>query len=138
MHLRTSNATLLVEKLSVGFEARKPVSLNVEEIDLIVAVGTLGNLMTASFSDVETKARQRVTERSIQSAVGLESKGKVARRRDDDMPFSVNSLAEHWGVSGSMIRKLIRSGKLEHFSLSGQLIRISAKAVADFERRNAD
>lgn len=138
MNLRTSNAALLIEKLTAGFEVRKPVTLTVEEIDLIVSAGTLGNLMTASFRDVEAKARQRVTERSMQSAAGLDPTGKVARRRDDDMPFSVNSLAEHWGVSGSMIRKLIHSGKLEHFSLSGQLIRISAKAVAEFESRNSD
>jgi len=138
MHLQSSGAALLVEKLSAAFEERKPASLSVEEIDLIVASGALGGLMTAGLSDIEKRARHRVTERSMKAAAGLNARGGMERKRDADMPFSVNSLAEHWGISGSMVRKLIRSGQLEHFKLSGQLIRISAQAVADFERRNSN
>ena len=136
MNLQSSSAALLSEKLSAAFEERKAVSLSVEEIDLIVAIGTLRKLLAAGLSDIEAKARQRVTERSVKSTAGLKPRGGMERKRDGDMPFSVNSLAEHWGISGSMVRKLIRSGQLDHFKLSVQLIRISAQAVADFENRN--
>ena len=131
-----SNA--LIEKLGAAFEARKPPNLSIDDIDLIVAAGTLAALSTASFSDIETQARQRVTERSIGSAIDGKSKSNVTSRADPDMAFSVKSLVEHWGVSPSMIRKIIRAGELEHFNLSGQLIRIPAKAVVDFESRHAD
>ena len=50
-------------------------------------------------------------------------------------PFSVAQLAEHWGCSGAMIRKLIDQGKLGHFRI-GMLIRIPRFAVEEYERSN--
>ena len=50
-------------------------------------------------------------------------------------PFSVAKLAEHWGCSGAMIRKLIDQGKLGHFRI-GILIRIPRFAVEEFELLN--
>lgn len=48
-------------------------------------------------------------------------------------PFSVNSLAERWECSPSMIRKLIKQGKLQHFRI-GELMRISQETVEAYER----
>ncbi|AEG50773.1 hypothetical protein Sphch_3158 [Sphingobium chlorophenolicum L-1] len=50
-------------------------------------------------------------------------------------PFSVAKLAEHWGCSPSMIRKLINQGRLGHFRI-GILTRISRASVEEFERLN--
>ena len=127
-----TESTALIEKLSAAFEARKPLSLSIDDIDLIVAAGTLAALSRASFSDLETQAHKRVTERSIGSAIDRKSKSSVASRADPDMPFSVKSLAEHWGVADSTIRKILRSGELEHFYLGGTVDPYSGKGCGGF------
>ena len=47
-------------------------------------------------------------------------------------PYSVNQLADRWGCSPSMIRKLISSNRLQPFRI-GELIRISAAEVERYE-----
>jgi excisionase family DNA binding protein len=47
---------------------------------------------------------------------------------DDRRPFSVPQLAERWGCSQGLVRKLIRDGRLQCFR-PGALIRISAAEV---------
>lgn len=47
-------------------------------------------------------------------------------------PYSVRTLAERWQCSPSMIRKLIKQGKLGHFRI-GELIRIPRAAVEEYE-----
>ncbi len=46
--------------------------------------------------------------------------------------FSVATLAERWGCSGTKVRALILSGELASFRL-GKLYRIQAQALADYE-----
>ena len=53
-----------------------------------------------------------------------------ARTQQADMPFSVRSLAERWSCSEGMIRKMIKDGTLQCFTI-GTLIRIP---VAEVER----
>ncbi|QUM70831.1 helix-turn-helix domain-containing protein [Sphingopyxis granuli] len=50
----------------------------------------------------------------------------------DIRPYSVPQLAERWGCSDSMIRKLINLGELKCFRI-GALIRIAAAEVERFE-----
>ncbi len=52
----------------------------------------------------------------------------------DVRPYSVAQLADRWGCSDSMIRKLINQGQLKCFRL-GSLIRIAATEVAAYEAR---
>lgn len=52
-------------------------------------------------------------------------------------PFSVPQLAERWGCSQGLIRKLIRAGDLPCFR-PGNLIRISAAEVERYETRQQD
>src|SRR3546814_3889152 len=51
----------------------------------------------------------------------------------DIRPYSVPQLAERWGCSDSMIRKLINEGELQSFRI-GVLIRISAAEVEKIGR----
>lgn len=50
----------------------------------------------------------------------------------DVRPYSVAQLAERWGCSGNVVRKLINQGELRCFRI-GTLIRIPAAEVARFE-----
>ena len=50
----------------------------------------------------------------------------------DARPYSVPQLAERWGCSEGLVRKLIRSGDLQCFR-PGALIRISAAEVERYE-----
>jgi excisionase family DNA binding protein len=48
-------------------------------------------------------------------------------------PYSVASLAEHWGCSDDTVYALIRSGTLPHFKLGGRLYRIRQDDVERYE-----
>jgi len=50
----------------------------------------------------------------------------------DVRPYSIPQLADRWGCSDSMIRKLIKQGELTCFRI-GVLMRISAAEVQRFE-----
>ncbi len=56
--------------------------------------------------------------------------------QDDGRPYSVAQLAERWGCSGSVVRKLINQEELQFFRI-GTLIRISAAEVQRYERAAA-
>ena len=58
--------------------------------------------------------------------------GPTDPARESNRPFSVAQLARHWGVSESMIRKLIAEGKLPAFKI-GNLFRVSADEVRRYE-----
>lgn len=51
----------------------------------------------------------------------------------DVRPYSVAQLAERWGCSGNVVRKLINQGELQCFKI-GALIRISAAEVERYEK----
>lgn len=50
----------------------------------------------------------------------------------DVRPYSVAQLAERWGCSGNVVRKLINHGELRFFRI-GSLIRIPAAEVQRYE-----
>lgn len=50
----------------------------------------------------------------------------------DVRPYSVAQLAERWGCSGNVVRKLINQGQLQFFRI-GSLIRIPAAEVQRYE-----
>ena len=50
----------------------------------------------------------------------------------DVRPYSVAQLADRWGCSGNVVRKLINQGELQCFRI-GSLIRIPAAEVQRFE-----
>lgn len=54
----------------------------------------------------------------------------------DIRPYSIPQLAERWGCSDSMIRKLIKQGQLQCFRI-GALMRIAAAEVERFEKTPA-
>ena len=54
----------------------------------------------------------------------------------DVRPYSVAQLADRWGCSGNVVRKLINQGELQFFRI-GTLIRISAAEVQRYERAAA-
>lgn len=47
--------------------------------------------------------------------------------------YNVKLLAEHWGVSDSLIYNEIKKGKLKAFSLGRNTIRIKREAVEEYE-----
>ncbi|MBL9070462.1 MAG: helix-turn-helix domain-containing protein [Sphingopyxis sp.] len=51
----------------------------------------------------------------------------------DVRPYSIAQLADRWGCSDSMIRKLINQGQLQTFRI-GALIRVSAAEVERYEK----
>lgn len=51
----------------------------------------------------------------------------------DVRPYSIAQLADRWGCSDSMIRKLIKNGELQCFRI-GVLMRIAAAEVERFEK----
>jgi excisionase family DNA binding protein len=51
----------------------------------------------------------------------------------DAPPFSVETLAARWGVSGKSIRHMIQRGEISAFRLGGKLLRIPASEVARVE-----
>lgn len=55
----------------------------------------------------------------------------------DVRPYSIAQLADRWGCSDSMIRKLINQGQLQTFRI-GTLFRIAAAEVARIEATKAD
>lgn len=55
----------------------------------------------------------------------------------DVRPYSVAQLADRWGCSGNVVRKLINQGELACFRI-GTLIRIAAAEVARFEATPAE
>ncbi|WP_070151063.1 helix-turn-helix domain-containing protein [Sphingobium phenoxybenzoativorans] len=69
-----------------------------------------------------------------------ESKGKVGQVAERDWspynlgprPLTVETVAERWECSPSMVRKVINSGELGHFRV-GNLIRILAVDVEKYE-----
>lgn len=54
----------------------------------------------------------------------------------DVRPYSIAQLADRWGCSGSLVRKLINQGELQCFRI-GNLIRVPAVEVARYEARVA-
>ena len=50
----------------------------------------------------------------------------------DVRPYSVAQLADRWGCSGNVVRKLINQGELQFFRI-GTLIRIPAAEVQRYE-----
>jgi excisionase family DNA binding protein len=68
------------------------------------------------------------------TAVALLADCLKALGTDDDAgPFTVEEVAEHWGVSVRTIGDLVRQGRLGSFRL-GNRIRISAEHIAEYER----
>jgi excisionase family DNA binding protein len=58
---------------------------------------------------------------------------RIAMKIEDTRrPLSVAQLAERWGCSQGLVRKLIREGRLQCFR-PGQLIRIKAAEVERYE-----
>lgn len=55
----------------------------------------------------------------------------------DVRPYSIAQLADRWGCSDSMVRKLINQGKLQCFRI-GNLTRIAAAEVQRFEAGEND
>jgi len=55
----------------------------------------------------------------------------------DVQPYLIAQLADRWGCSDSMIRKLIKQGELTCFRI-GALTRIAAAEVQRFESAGAD
>lgn len=55
----------------------------------------------------------------------------------DVRPYSIAQLADRWGCSDSMIRKLIKQGELTCFRI-GALMRIAAAEVERFEKTVAE
>ncbi len=56
----------------------------------------------------------------------------------DSRPYSVKSLAAHWGVSENSVRNMITAGDLTCFRLGGKLIRIRAAEVERVECQGTD
>lgn len=54
----------------------------------------------------------------------------------DVRPYSVAQLADRWGCSGNVVRKLINQGELQCFKI-GALIRVAAAEVERFEKMPA-
>lgn len=48
-------------------------------------------------------------------------------------PYTVASLADHWGTSDTFIYDQIKAGRLQAFKLGGKLIRIKPEAVEEYE-----
>lgn len=59
----------------------------------------------------------------------------VPARLETPPPFSVGQLADRWGCSEGLVRKLIRNGDLQCFR-PGALIRISVEEVERYECQN--
>ncbi|PQM29633.1 hypothetical protein CVO77_00430 [Sphingopyxis lindanitolerans] len=55
----------------------------------------------------------------------------------DVRPYSIAQLADRWGCSDSMIRKLVNQGELQTFRI-GALIRVSAAEVERYEKCPAE
>lgn len=53
-----------------------------------------------------------------------------------EKPFSVKTLAEHWGCSSKHVYGLLSSGDLHGFRLGRNLWRISADEVRKYESEN--
>lgn len=53
----------------------------------------------------------------------------------DVRPYSVAQLADRWGCSGNVVRKLINQGELQSFRI-GVLIRIPAAEAQPYEARD--
>lgn len=49
--------------------------------------------------------------------------------------YTPETLAERWRCSGQHVRNMIKRGDLEAWKLPGRLLRISPKAVIEFEAR---
>lgn len=64
------------------------------------------------------------------------TEGQPMLPEHDVRPYSIAQLADRWGCSDSMIRKLIGQGELNSFRI-GTLIRITAAEVERFEKTPA-
>ena len=51
----------------------------------------------------------------------------------DPPPWTPETLAERWGCSAAIIRRLCRNGELAHFRLGGKLLRIPYSVVLEWE-----
>ena len=51
--------------------------------------------------------------------------------------YTINTLAELWGVSSKTVRKLVNSGELPHIKI-GSLIRIRPDQVAEYEQNKTE
>lgn len=51
--------------------------------------------------------------------------------------YTINTLAEVWGVSPRTVRKLVNSGELPHIKI-GSLIRIRPDQVAEYEQSKTE
>ena len=51
--------------------------------------------------------------------------------------YTINTLAERWGVSPRTVRKLVNSGELPHIRI-GSLIRIRPDQVQEYERKKTE
>ena len=51
--------------------------------------------------------------------------------------YTINTLAELWGVSSRTVRKLVNAGELPHIRI-GSLIRIRPDQVEEYERKKTE
>lgn len=51
--------------------------------------------------------------------------------------YTINTLAELWGVSSKTVRKLVNSGELPHIKI-GSLIRIRPDQVTEYEQNKTE
>jgi excisionase family DNA binding protein len=50
-------------------------------------------------------------------------------------PYTPETLAERWGCSPELIKRMLKSGELQGFKLGARLWRIRHEAVEEFEAR---
>lgn len=68
----------------------------------------------------------------------LSEDAKAVADAPNAKPFTVATLAAHWGVSTTKIYDEIRGGRLQAFKLGGTLYRIKPEAVAAYEQGRRD
>jgi excisionase family DNA binding protein len=83
----------------------------------------------AEIRATEIRARKAARRRSAEPSMSGEYPGY-------HNVYTVETLAERWKCSSTLVRNMIRCGRLEGFRYGGKLIRITAAAVFAYEKAN--
>lgn len=112
----------LAERLRAAARAKAGLRLSSDDVGALLFGGVLELVGKLEIDEL----RGRPTPFPLAEQVQPDAAGA-------GLPFTVASLAAHWGVSATKVYEEIHAGRLDAFKLGGKLYRIRPQAVLAYE-----
>jgi len=124
----------ITDKVRRALRNRAGASFSFEQLKIMTQYGILHELARLEADEFCRAVAVEPTkpEHALVAHSAHAHEANPSEAQPEPPAYSVAMLAERWGCSGALIRKMIKQGKLEKVQF-GSLIRISAAEVARFE-----